>query len=174
MTLYEWVTNDLLYAPTQTLQTVQSLFNNENNSYFVDWFSCEFCNYTLLFDSETFARKLIAFFSNKAVEIDRIQKLTNFLKNKPITENDLGSIVTQSSESSANSSGKVVNSYSGYNVDNGEFNNSTNSGDSTSKGTTSTSSINRIEQLYNMANYEIRGIYNNLKVELFKFFQVIY
>lgn len=82
MTLYEWIHNDLLYAPTQPLQAVQSLFNNENNSYFIDWFAAEFFNYNLLFDSDTFAFKLIAFFSNKAVEIDRIQKLTNFLKNK--------------------------------------------------------------------------------------------
>lgn len=174
MTLYEWIHNDLLYAPTQPLQAVQSLFNNENNSYFIDWFAAEFFNYNLLFDSDTFAFKLIAFFSNKAVEIDRIQKLTNFLKNKPITEDDLGTVVNQSSQGKASATGKVTNSYSGYNVDNGEFNNSTNATDSTNSGTSSTSSINRIEQLYNMANYEIRGIYNNLKVELFKFFQCIY
>ena len=151
-------------------------FNSTFNEYktFFQWASYEYYNYNLLYDSTTFTNKMLAFIFNKKVELNRIEKLSEFIEKSPITENDLGTVVTQTSESSANSNGKVVNSYSGYNVDNGEFNNSSNSGDSTSKGTTSTSSVNRVEQLYNMANYEIRGLYNNVKIDLLKMLQVIY
>lgn len=142
--------------------------------YFEGWILYEYMNFNILFDPITFAKKLLALILNKRIELDRIEKIVKFITDKEINEDDLNNIVTQTSESKANTSGKVSNSYSGYNVDNGEFNNSTNSGDSTSSGTTSTSSVNRVEQLYNMANYELRSLFNNINVELIKLFQLIY
>lgn len=141
---------------------------------FNKWINLFYYNFTLLFDAETFGRKFLGLLTNKNIELNRIETVNNFIKSRELTEDDLGTVVTQTSQTKANTTGKVSNSYSGYNVDNAEFNNSTNSTDATNSGTNSTTSVNRVEQLYNMANYELRSLFNNIYIELIQLFKTIY
>lgn len=196
MTLQEFRTTILSNTEYELLAT------NWNNCFkkypnFMNWFNLTFSNFTLKYDDIDLIMSLFnARILNNIIEIAKIESVCTIVNNainegNPLlVESDLGdktittnsSTATQSATTNSTNSGKSTESYSGYNVDNAEF--ETNSNDNTATSTnkidgsnSATSTVdksNKMDNLFKLQNYELKTLFNNIYFNFVDLFITIY